>query len=164
MNLREDKHWAYGAYSFLKSARGQRPFMLYAPVQTDKTGASIAELQKEITQFIGDRPATEEELKKMVQNNVNKLPGAYETSSDILEGLQQNLRFQRPDDYIAKLVSQYRGLTLPQIHQMAKKIVRPQNLVWMVVGDKDKILPQLKKLDLGERLFMSIDGHLIDLK
>ena len=162
MNLREDKHWAYGAFSFLKEARGQRPFMLYAPVQTDKTGASIAELQKEVTQFIGDKPATAAELKKMVQNNVNKLPGAYETSRDVLEGLQQNRRFNRPDDYIPRLVSQYRGLTLAQIQQQAKKIVRPKNLVWMVVGDKKKILPQLNKLELGERLMMDLDGNVLD--
>ncbi len=161
MNLREDKHWAYGAYSFLKQARGQRPFMLYAPVQTDKTGASIAELQKEINQFIGSKPATAEELANMVQNNVNKLPGAYETSGDVLEGMQQNLRFHRPDDYIPRLVSQYQELTLQQIHQVAKQVVRPKNLVWMVVGDKEKILPQLQVLDLGQMLLMNIDGKIV---
>src|SRR5262249_21534498 len=43
MNLREDKHWAYGAFSFVVSARGQRPFIAYAPVQADKTAESMAE-------------------------------------------------------------------------------------------------------------------------
>ena len=162
MNLREDKHWAYGAYSFLKSARGQRPFMVYAPVQSDKTGASIAELQKELEQFIGDKPATAKELKKVVQNNVNKLPGAYETSDDVLDALLSNQRFHRPDDYVPGLIQQYRHLTLNDIHRVAKQIVRPQNLVWMVVGDRKKILPQLKGLQLGLRLTMDADGHLIE--
>src|SRR6185437_16473845 len=62
MNLREDKHWAYGAYSFLLTARGQRPFIAYAPVQTDKTGASMAELQKELTGVVSTRPLTADEL------------------------------------------------------------------------------------------------------
>src|SRR5262249_39076554 len=31
MNLREDKHYAYAAYVFLYPARGQRPFVAYAP-------------------------------------------------------------------------------------------------------------------------------------
>ena len=44
MNLREDKHWAYGAFSFLADALGQRLFMMYAPVQTDKTAESAAEM------------------------------------------------------------------------------------------------------------------------
>src|SRR6266704_5617350 len=37
MNLREGKHWSYGAFTFVWDARGQRPFIAYAPVQTDKT-------------------------------------------------------------------------------------------------------------------------------
>ena len=31
MNLREDKHWSYGAFTILFGARGQRPFIAYAP-------------------------------------------------------------------------------------------------------------------------------------
>ena len=37
MNLREDKGWAYGAQTFSPGARGQRMWMVYAPVQTDRT-------------------------------------------------------------------------------------------------------------------------------
>lgn len=36
MNLREDKHWSYGARSAIVAARGPRPFFAYASVQTDK--------------------------------------------------------------------------------------------------------------------------------
>ena len=56
MNLREDKHWSYGAFSFIRDARGQRPFIAYAPVQTDKTKEAIVELQKELRGILGDRP------------------------------------------------------------------------------------------------------------
>ena len=48
MNLREDKHWVYGAYTFFRDARGQRPFVAYAPVQTDKTKEALVELDKEL--------------------------------------------------------------------------------------------------------------------
>ena len=33
MNLREDKHWSYGAGSFVWDAKGQRPFLAYVSVQ-----------------------------------------------------------------------------------------------------------------------------------
>ena len=56
MNLREDKHWSYGAFSFIRDARGPRPFLAYAPVQTDKTKEAIVELQKELRGHRG-RPA-----------------------------------------------------------------------------------------------------------
>src|SRR5207244_1897647 len=44
MNLREGKHWSYGVHSILASARGQRPFIVIAPVQTDKTKESVVEI------------------------------------------------------------------------------------------------------------------------
>src|SRR5205085_11589677 len=44
MNLREDKHWSYGAFSFMPNARAQRIFISYAPVQTDKTKESLVEM------------------------------------------------------------------------------------------------------------------------
>jgi zinc protease len=34
MNLREDKHWSYGARTVVRDARSQRPFYAVAPVQT----------------------------------------------------------------------------------------------------------------------------------
>ena len=37
MHLREDKHWSYGARTRLFDARGPRPFIVTAPVQTDRT-------------------------------------------------------------------------------------------------------------------------------
>ncbi|NBP80213.1 insulinase family protein, partial [bacterium] len=52
MNLREDKGWAYGAYTFMEDARGQRPWLVYAPVQTDKTTDSIKELIREMDAFL----------------------------------------------------------------------------------------------------------------
>ena len=54
MNLREDKHWSYAAFTFFRDARGQRPFAVYAPVQTDKTAESVAEVQKELRGIVGE--------------------------------------------------------------------------------------------------------------
>ncbi len=79
MNLREDKHWAYGAFSFLVGAVGQRPFMLYAPVQTDKTAESAAELLRESKDVIGPKPLTGEEIEKIKVGDVRSMPGDYQT-------------------------------------------------------------------------------------
>src|SRR5581483_3155396 len=53
MNLREDKHWSYGAASVLYGARAQRPFLAYASVQGHKTGDTIAEMLKELSGMTG---------------------------------------------------------------------------------------------------------------
>lgn len=161
MNLREDKGWAYGAYTFMFDARGQRPFMVYAPVQTDKTGDSIKELLKELNQFIADKPATQDEMQKTVKNNVNRLPGAYETGNAVMNNLLENDRFNRADDYASKLTSKYNSLNLQQVNSAAKQVVKPDNLTWMIVGDKEEIVKQIKDIDLGTMIFMDADGNIL---
>ena len=56
MNLREDKHWSYGVRSSLPDAQGERPWLLAAPVQTDRTVEAMRELKREIDEFVGPRP------------------------------------------------------------------------------------------------------------
>jgi zinc protease len=149
MNLREDKGWAYGAYTFFQDARGQRPYLVYAPVQTDKTKESIAELLKEIKSFKTTRPATAAELKRTVDNNTRSLPGSYETSGDVLGSLTSSLRFGRPWNYPATLKADYEALDLGDISAAAAEAVRPDSLIWVIVGDRAKIEAGVASLGLG---------------
>ncbi|HQN39588.1 MAG TPA: pitrilysin family protein, partial [Thermoanaerobaculia bacterium] len=56
MNLREDKHWSYGARMTMPDARGPRPYFVMAPVQGDKTKEAVAEVVRELTEIVGARP------------------------------------------------------------------------------------------------------------
>ncbi|MFN0022433.1 MAG: M16 family metallopeptidase [Parvularculaceae bacterium] len=149
MNLREDKGWAYGAYTFLQDARGQRPYLVYAPVQTDKTKESLAEILKELNAFKGTRPATPVELKRAIDNNTRSLPGAFETSGDVLGSLVSSNRFGRPWDYPATLKAKYEALNLGDISAAASDVVHPESLIWVIVGDRAKIEAGVASLGLG---------------
>jgi len=75
MNLREDKSWSYGSYSFTQGALGQRPWLVMAPVQIDRTLDAVRELQRELTEYTdGSRPANADEVQKIVNNNVRACP------------------------------------------------------------------------------------------
>jgi zinc protease len=149
MNLREDKGWAYGAYTFLQDARGQRPYLVYAPVQTDKTKESLAELLKELNAFKGSRPATPVELKRAIDNNTRSLPGSFETSGDVLGSLTSSNRFGRPWNYPATLKERYEALSLADISAAASEVVHPESLIWVIVGDRAKIEAGVAALGLG---------------
>jgi zinc protease len=58
MNLREDKHWAYGAGTRITDAIGQGMFRVGAGVQTDKTAESVVEIRKEFRDILDSRKAT----------------------------------------------------------------------------------------------------------
>ena len=149
MNLREDKGWAYGAYTFLPGARGQRPFMVYAPVQTDRTGDSLAELVRELNAFRTDRPATSREIERAVFGATRSLPGAFETSGDVLVSLTSSARFGRPWDYPATLTAQFNALDAGDIASAADDVIQPESLIWVIVGDRQEIEDNVRALDLG---------------
>ncbi|HXJ61819.1 MAG TPA: pitrilysin family protein [Verrucomicrobiae bacterium] len=159
MNLREGKHWSYGAWSTIPAARGQRPFIVYAPVQTDKTRESLIELDKELRDILGRRPPTEEELKTAQANQTLRLPGAWETISAVGNSLGEIVRFGLPDDYFTTYPGKVRALSVTDLSRAAKEVVRPDSLVWVIVGDRAKIESGIRDLAWGDIQFLDADGN-----
>jgi zinc protease len=150
MNLREEKHWSYGAGSLLYGAKAQRPFFAYASVQGDKTADSIAEMLKELKGMLGDEPVTDEELEATKLQQIFELPGEHETMNAVggllVDLMQQGL----PLDFYDSYVSRVTALTTDDITAAAKKVLDPAHTIWMVVGDRKALEPALKALNLGE--------------
>ena len=158
MNLREDKGWSYGAYSLIVDARGQRPLLAYAPVQTDKTSESVEELFDEMYQITGERPPTGEELSIVKDSNTLSLPGRWEAAADVLASLGEVVRFDLPDNYWSDFADRVNSLTVQQVSQAADTYLRPDEIAWVVVGDREKIEPGLRELGFDEIRLINSDG------
>ena len=159
MNLREDKHWAYGAFSFNIDTKGPGFFTGYAPVQTDKTKESISEMQKELTQYVGDKPATDQEFSKVQKNAVMQLPGLWETNNSVLNALQTAIEYDRGIDYLNTYPTMLQQLTVTDIRNAAMKVDKPKNLTWVIVGDRSKIEAGIKELNLGPIKYIDTEGN-----
>lgn len=150
MNLREDKHWTYGAASLLYGARAQRPYLAYASVQSDKTADTIREILGEFKGMLGERPVTAEELDKVKRQQTLELPGSHETMNAVGTLLGDLLQFGLPIDFYDHYVASVSALTVEDINRAAHSLLDPANMVWLVVGDRAAIEADLKALDLGE--------------
>ncbi|WP_165323566.1 M16 family metallopeptidase [Rhizorhabdus phycosphaerae] len=148
MDLREDKGWAYGAFTQAQMLRETMPLYVIAPVQTDKTGASIAAAIADMKAFLTTKGVTEEERDRTINNQIRSLPGSFETSGDLLGALISLDTLGRPDDYYEKLPARYRAMKAADLDAAARKAIRPDDLIWIVVGDAAKVEPQLKDLGL----------------
>ncbi|WP_300620717.1 pitrilysin family protein, partial [Dokdonella sp.] len=158
MNLREDKHWAYGAGSFLSNALGQRPFMMYAPVQTDKTAESVAEILREAKDVVGPKPLTHEEIEKIKVGDVRSMPGEYQTTGAVLGALTSIVLYGRPDDYVQTLKDRIEAQKDADVQAAAAEIIHPGALTWVVVGDLKKIEKSVRDLGIGEVRVVDADG------
>jgi len=161
MNLREDKHWSYGSGSFLFDARGQRPFIAYAPVQTDKTKESAAELAKELNGIMGSRPVVADELMKAQASLTLTLPGSWETMSALGSSIGNIVRYGLDDRYYDTYANRVRALKLGDMVSAAKAAIHPDRLVWVIVGDRAKIEAGIRSLSLGEIHFIDADGKTV---
>jgi zinc protease len=159
MNLREDKHWSYGAHTLPFAARGQGPFIAYAPVQTDKTKESMIEMDKELHGILGSRPITGDELVKAQKNQTLSLPGRWETIGAVSGSIGQIVSFGLPEDYFKTYPDKVRALTVEDLAKAAQKVVHPDQLVWVVVGDRAKIEAPIRELDWGEIHLLDADGN-----
>jgi predicted Zn-dependent peptidase len=161
MNLREDKHWAYGAGSFLSNAIGQRPFMMYAPVQTDKTAESVAEMLREARDLVGAKPLTAAEIDKIKVGDVRSMPGEYQTTGAVLGAMTAITLYDRPDDYVQTLKRRIEAQTDAAVEAAAKEVVRPDALTWIVVGDLGKIERPIRELKIGKVEVIDAQGKVV---
>ncbi len=161
MNLREDKHWAYGAGSGLSAAEGQGPFIVRAPVQTDKTAESIQEMVKELRDILGARPPTDAEIKFARDSLVLQLPGSNETSSEVAGSFADIITYGLPDTYWNDFVGEVKAMTPARLTSAAQKLVRPDAITWVIVGDLAKIEAGVRKLNLGEVKVLDADGNVV---
>lgn len=161
MNLREEKGWSYGARSSLSSARGPRPFLAYSQVQADRTADSMREIRREITDILTGKPVTSQELSDAQDNITRKLPGANETSQQVAGSIGKLLVYGLPDSYYNDYISKVSALNPADLAAVAPRLLQPEELTWIVVGDLQKIRSSVNRLGLGPVTEMNLEGALV---
>ena len=148
MDLRETKGWAYGAGTALPGVKETIPLLVYAPVQTDKTGESIIAARQDVKDYLTTKGTTQAERDQTINSQILSLPGSFETSSELLGAMMRNHLIGRPDDYYETLPKTYRAMTPADMDKAAREAINPDNLIWVVVGDVKQVRPQLDAVGL----------------
>lgn len=147
--LREENHWTYGAGSFFRSARYERPFIINSAVQPDKTAESVSEILSQVRGLAGEQPVSSAEMEVAVNGQTRNLAGIWETTEAVSRSLEGIVRYGLPDNYYQGLAGRIRRVTLDQSRETAKALLQPEHFVWVIVGDRKKISEDLGKLNLN---------------
>ncbi|MDD9890887.1 MAG: pitrilysin family protein [Gammaproteobacteria bacterium] len=162
MNLREDKGWSYGSRTIMIPTNSQRPFFVQAPVQTDRTADSMQEVINELRGFIDDSPPTREEVQKAQDSQSLRLAGRWETNNSVSGSLREIVRFGYEDDYFDRYADRVRSLNIEDVAEAARGVVRPENMVWLVVGDRSRVEAEIKELGIADIEILDADGNPTD--
>src|SRR5205085_8212770 len=99
-----------------------------------------------------------EELKKAKDAMANSLPGAFETSANAVNNFSNVFVYDLGLDYYSKYAAQVNAVTADQAAAVARKYLVPEKMVVVAVGDRAKIEPGLKELNLGQLAIWNAEG------
>ena len=108
------------------------------------------------------RPPEDDELARVMDENTLSLPGNWETAGAVAGSLSQMVRYGYDDDYWDKYAGRMRELELTDVTAAADEYVRPDKLVWVVVGDRRKIEQEVRALEFGKVTFLDENGNEIE--
>jgi zinc protease len=157
LNLREEKGYTYGINSGFAERRGTSHFRTFAQVQTEYTDESIMEILKELRGITKDKPLTGDELAKSKDNLMKSYPREFETIYGIAGELIPIAAYDLPRDDWTRSLAQIKAVTTESATAAAKAHIHPDQQLIVVVGDRAKIEPEIRKLGLGEITFMNAD-------
>jgi len=160
LNLREKHGYTYGAFSQFLFRKGAGPFWINAPVRTDATAAAVTEIFNEVRKMT-EAPMTSDELAMAKDSIVRALPSDFETSLGTAGSLANLYVYDLGLDYYTKLPSQVSAVTADAALAAARKYLVPDRMIIVAVGDRAKIEPGLRKLNLGNVETRRADGSVV---
>ncbi len=149
-NLREEKAYTYGARSFFFGTREPGPFVCYTQVETQYTGKSVIEIVKELHDIAGSRPLVGSELESSRDNLIKSFPQNFETLSAVALQVDEIYSYGLPLDAWADYVGSIKRVDEGVALKAAREYIRADALLIVIVGDRAKIEPELRGLNLGE--------------
>lgn len=158
MNLREVHGFTYGANSIFATYREGGAFYAGGLIKTDVTAPATQQLMLELKR-IQSEPPTEAEVKEAKIARVQSLPGQFETTNATASAMASIFLYKRPLDYYATLPASYLAVTPQDVERVAKADVHPTHLIIVTVGDRSKIEPSLKELNLAPIEYVDANGN-----
>ena len=146
LSLREDKGWSYGAYSrYVRQAEADW-LLVSTSVQAEHTGGAVDELHRQWQQFTSGAPLTEAEHQRVTLQLIRSRSGSLASRAALRNELARQLRLDLPDDALSSYDNRLRAVDLDTARRVAAAAFRARPAVWLVIGDRDLLRPQLEAL------------------
>ncbi len=143
-NIREDKGYTYSPTSVLAANYKTGLWYEMADVTTEHTGASIAEIKKEIERLQEEPPSAEE-----LDGIINYESGIFVLQNSTPRGIIGQLIFldthELDESFLKNKVANMLAVSPEKVSELTRKYIKPENMTLIVVGDKEKIEDQIQQ-------------------
>jgi zinc protease len=156
MVLREEKGFTYGARTGFSGGTQPGAFVASSGVRSNATAESVDIFRNEIATYREGIPADDLEFTKsaLIQSNALR----FETLGALRGMLNDMATYGWPADYIRRHEQVVRTMTLEQHRALAQRLIHPNRLIYLVVGDGATQLEPLRALGLGDPILLDVTG------
>ncbi len=152
--IRADMGLTYGIYSRFSARKIPGPFYIGTFTKNESVGDAIEEILKQLRK-IRQETAKPEELADAKSYLNGSYPMRFETPNQVAGQLLHVELYGLGDDYISTYRDKVQNVDLQQVKQAAAQYIDPDNMVIVVVGNKDEVYDQLTQF--GEVEVREID-------
>ncbi|RJP74408.1 MAG: insulinase family protein [Ignavibacteriales bacterium] len=157
MNLREKNGFTYGINSAFNYNIEASYFYITCAVDTENTFAAVREILDELKRIKKDISA--DELDFVKTSVIRKFPSTFETYSKAARNYLTIVEYGLPENYLSTYIDNIKAVQLDEVLNAANKYLSDAYLTILLVGDKEKLLSQLKQVDGFEITELDINGN-----
>ena len=156
-NLRQTKGYTYGLESSQLLNRGPAPFRVSTMVDARFTGEAASEILREVG-AMKESGVTAEELRLGKDSLVQSLPALFQTNGALAATVAGLDLFGLPQDYYVGRGGRLAAITREEVGEAAARILLPDSMKIIAIGDRAIIEPQLAALNMGPIGYRDQDG------
>jgi zinc protease len=158
-NIREEKGYSYGVFSFPQYYSKYGTWVASGGVQTNKTKEAVVEFQKELRFIAGEKPVTDKELTAAKNTRIRGYAQQFESMGRVSDQIALLWALQLPMSELQREPDELQKATLASVNAAAEKYATPSRATLLLVGDLSKIGPGIRELNLGEVVLLDKEGR-----
>ena len=159
-NLRQAKGWTYGFGGAVDDAPiGNRLFVARGTVQADRTAESLSELRREFADLATRRPLSAAEIDAQRTAMIRAAALQFNRNDAFLNALATSGTYRLPYDRATTSEQRLMAATPQAVQALAARLLRPDAMTWVVVGDLKSIEPSIRALGLAPTEVWDVHGR-----
>jgi len=157
-NLREEKGYSYGVFSFPIPYSKCGMWRAAGGVQTNKTKESVVEFEKELKFIAGGKPISDKELADAKHERIRGYAQQFESMGRVAGQITRLWVVGLPMSELQREPDELQKAALESVNAVAQKYAAPRNATLLLVGDLSKIESGVRDLNLGEMVLLDAEG------
>jgi predicted Zn-dependent peptidase len=154
-SLREMMGSTYSVSGALSFSKTDGQLVVSAPVQSDRAAAAITAMRAGAA-AMREADVSDEELARARDGRISGLPFLFVTARVTLSQFMNLLYYELPFTYYQDYAANFGAVDKDAVRRAAQAYLVEDNLRFVVVGDRNTVLPQLRHLAATIRI---VDGN-----